>query len=455
MSLRRRLVLLTAAAVAVAVALASAGTYVMARDQLRDQVDDALRGAVPEVEAVTGGDAVVRRAPAQGAPGPEVTRIIVPPDPLGGATGYAQAVWPDGGIVPGPGGIRLPVDEDVRAVARGERSEYFADAEVAGRPVRLFVKRMPGGEALQLARPLAEVDATLDRLALVLGGIGLLGIAVAAGLGLLVARATLAPVRRLTGAAEHVAATHDLSRRLPADPDGDELDRLSASVNTMLAALERSQSAQRQLVADATHELRNPLTIVRANVDLLARARDLPAADRERALASAREQLAELTVLVSDLVDTARDGPVPDEEVEDLRLDLLVADAVVHARRFAPGRDIAVTAHPCHVRGSRAKLHRAIANLLDNALKWGPADRPVEVTVADGVVTVRDHGPGFEEHDLPHVFDRFYRADSARGLPGSGLGLAIVRHAAEAHGGSVRAENADGGGARLTLSATS
>ena len=455
MTLRRRLVVLTAAAVAAAVALASAITYVTVRSQLRGQVDDALRAAVPEVEAVTGGDMVIRRAPVQGAPGPEVTRVLVPPDPLGGASPYAQAVWPDGQVVPGVGGVRLPVDEAVRSVARGERSEYFADARVDGRPVRVFVKRMPAGEALQLARPLDEVDATLDRLAIVLGAIGLMGIAVAAGLGLLVARATLAPVRRLTGAAEHVAATRDLTRRLPADPAGDELDRLSASFNTMLAALERSQSAQRQLVADASHELRTPLTSVRANVDLLARARDLPAEERERALASAREQIAELTVLVSDLVDTARDGPLPDEELEDLRLDLVVADAVEHARRFAPGREIVLDAEPCDLRGSRPKLHRAVANLIDNALKWGPPERPVEVSVRGGVVTVRDHGPGFDDDDLAHVFDRFYRADSARGLPGSGLGLAIARHAAEAHGGSVRAENADGGGARLTLSLSS
>ncbi len=449
MTLRRRLVLLVAAAVAVAVVLASAVTYVVIREQLRGQVDDALRSLTPVVQPA-GGDVLIAPAPAPGA-----TRVIVPADPLGGPSGFAQVVEGDGTVVPGPRGVQLPVDDRVRAVARGEREPYFADAEVGGTHVRVHVARMPGGEALQLARPLTEVDETLDTLALVLGGIGLLGIGVAAGLGFLVARATLAPVRRLTGAAEHVAATHDLSRRLPADPTGDELDRLSAAFNAMLAALERSREAQRALVADASDELRTPLTSVRTNVELLARARDLPAADRERALASARDQLAELTVLVGDLVDSARDGPLPDSELEDLRLDLVVADAVEHVRRFAPGREIRVRASPCLVRGSRAKLHRAVANLLDNALKFGPPGEPVEVAVADGVVTVADHGPGFAAGDLPHVFDRFYRADGARGLPGSGLGLAIVRHAAEAHGGSVRAENADGGGARLVLSLTS
>ena len=443
MTLRRRLVLLSAAAVALAVAMASAGTYLAARGQLRGQVDEALRELVPSVE---GGDQVIE------APVPTGRRIVVPTDPLGGATGVAQAVVRDGTIVRSAGGAALPIDERVASVARGERDPYFEDREVDGTHVRVHVARGPMGEALQLARPLTEVDATLRNLAVVLGGIGLLGIAVAAGLGLLVARATLAPVRRLTGAAEHVTATNDLSRRLPADPQGDELDRLSAAFNAMLAALERSQTAQRQLVADASHELRTPLTSVRTNVDLLARAPDLPPEERERTLSSARDQLSELTVLVADLVDTAREGPVPDEELEDLRLDRVVGDAVEQARRFAGGREIRLDAHECLVRGSRPKLHRAVANLIDNALKWGPPDRPGEVTAGrDGVVTVRDHGPGFEPDDLPHVFDRFYRADSTRGLPGSGLGLAIVRHAAEQHGGSVRAENAEGGGARLTL----
>jgi two-component system sensor histidine kinase MprB len=451
-TLRRRLVLLVAAAVALAVTLASAVTFVAARGQLRGQVDDALRELVPDVEEANSGDVFL--APAA-APLPGMTRILVPRDPLGGATAYAQAVFADGQVVGSASGVRLPVDDEVRAVARGEREPYFTDAEVDGTHVRVHVARMPGGEAIQLARPLSEVDATLRDLALILGAIAALGIAAAAGLGLVVARATLAPVRRLTGAAEHVTRTNDLSRRLPADPDGDELDRLSASFNEMLAALDRSQAAQRQLVADASHELRTPLTSVRANVDLLARARDLPPDERERALASAREQLQELTVLVSDLVDTARDGPLPAEELEDLRLDGVVEDAVAHARRFAPEREIRVDAEPCQVRGSRAKLHRAVANLIDNALKWGPPDRPVEIEVREGAVTIRDHGPGFASEDLPHVFDRFYRADSARGLPGSGLGLAIVRHAAEQHGGSVHAENAEDGGARLRLSLTS
>lgn len=454
MTLRRRLVVLTAAAVAAAVALASAGAWVIARGQLRAQVDDALQAAVPRVETAGPGEDVLVPADEPGLPREHV-QLFVPADPLGQPSPYVQGVLPDGSVLAGPRGRRLPVDDEVRAVAAGEREAYFRDANVDGTHVRMLVTRGALGDALQLARPLTEVDRTLNRLALLLGGVGLGGILVAAGLGLLVARATLRPVRRLTETAEHVASTQDLSRRLEADPDGDELERLGASFNAMLAALERSRDAQRQLVADASHELRTPLTSVRTNIELLARARDLPAADRQRALESAREQLADLSVLVGDLVDAARDGPVPAEEVEELRLDVLVEEAVAAARRHAPDRELRVEAEPCLVRGSRVRLHRAVANLLDNALKWSPPDEAVDVCVRDGLVTVRDRGPGFAADDLPHVFDRFYRAPSARGLPGSGLGLAIVRQAAEAHGGAVRAENAADGGARLTLSLSS
>jgi two-component system sensor histidine kinase MprB len=167
-------------------------------------------------------------------------------------------------------------------------------------------------------------------------------------------------------------------------------------------------------------------------------------------------QVQELSVLVGDLVDLARPsangGERSEEGDEDLRLDVVVGDVVDEARAHAPDREFVIDADASVVRGSRPRLHRAVRNLLDNAVKWGPPGAQIEITVRGGEVVVRDHGPGIADDDLPHVFDRFYRAPSARGLPGSGLGLAIVRQVAEAHGGTVRAESADGGGARLRLS---
>jgi two-component system sensor histidine kinase MprB len=256
-------------------------------------------------------------------------------------------------------------------------------------------------------------------------------------------------MRRLTGAAERVARTQDLGHRIDAD-DRDELGRLAISFNTMLAALESSRLAQRQLVSDASHELRTPLTSVRANLDALAAGTSLSDGERARVIDAARAQLAELTVLVGDLVDLSKTA-VERAELEDVRLDLAVATAVERARTRTPDCRYALDAQPCLVRAAPARLDRAIANLLDNACKWGGASGPIEVEVGEGRLQVRDHGPGIADEDLPRVFDRFYRAPGARGMPGSGLGLAIVRHFAETHGGSVHASSDATGGARLTL----
>ena len=443
MTLRRRLVLLATVAVAVAVVLAVLTSYLVVRKELRSGVDAALREGSGQVS-------FVREAPPAGAPDEPEVQIRLPDAPLGGATAVAQAVTPAGDVIADPGGPRLPIDRRTREVAAGTRKPFFRDATVDGVHVRVFTTRGLAGDALVLARSLTEVDEALADLRWVLLVVALGGIGLAAGLGVLVARATVAPVARLTSAAEQVTATRDLSHRIEAQGE-DELARLAASFNAMLAALERSQDAQRQLVADASHELRTPLTSIRANLELLERARGLPDRERAEILAGARAQLEELTVLIGDLVDLARPGEQLVEEREDLRLDELVQEAVRRAWRHAGAVRFDVQAQPCLVRGSRAGLHRAVSNLLDNAVKWSPAGATVHVAVRDGEVTVRDHGPGIAPDDLAHVFDRFYRAASARGLPGSGLGLAIVRQIAEAHGGGVRAEAAQGGGALLRL----
>lgn len=218
----------------------------------------------------------------------------------------------------------------------------------------------------------------------------------------------------------------------------------------MLAALEESSRAQRQLVADASHELRTPLTSLRTNIEVLASERKLPPGERERLLTDVVDQLGEMTTLISELIELAR-GAQQTAEPEDVRLDLIAADAVERTRRNRPNVTFKTDLDESVVQGVPATIERAVGNLLDNAAKWSPPGGEVEVSVKDGSVTVRDHGPGIEEEDLPYVFDRFYRARSARGLPGSGLGLAIVRQVADSHGGSVVAERANGGGTRMTL----
>jgi two-component system sensor histidine kinase MprB len=404
---------------------------------------------------------VPNRTPAKGTPpsgGPTgFARLVLPTPQLGGATGYVQFIQSNGQVLRSEGrGSLLPITTATHAVAAGRRDAFFSDATVSGTPVRVLTERAGEGGVWQVALPLSDLDSTLTHLELVLALVSLGGVALAAALGLLVSRAALVPVRRLTGAAERVARTQDLTHRIESGEE-DELGRLAQSFNTMLAALERSRLAQRQLVSDASHELRTPLTSVQANLDALAMGERLPARERDRVIAAAQAQLRELTVLVGDLVDLSK-TEVEEIEVEDVRLDLAVAGALARARLHAPQCQFVLDAEPCLVRAAPARLDRAMANLLDNACKWSPSSQPagrasdpVEVRVRAGRLEVRDHGPGIAAEDLPRVFDRFYRSSSARGLPGSGLGLAIVRQVAEMHGGSVRAANDPGGGARLTL----
>ena len=385
-------------------------------------------------------------------PGGTHLQLVVPADKGGGPTGFAQLSGTNGQVIrsSGPGaGPVLPLTPATRLVALGKHKPFFADTTVGGTHFRVLTERVFSDGVLQLALPLTDVDRTLEHLLLLLGIVSAGGIALAALLGLLVSKGALVPVRRLTRAAERVTRTHDLTHRIHASDEG-ELGRLAGSFNTMLAALERSQLAQRQLVSDASHELRTPLTSIRANLDALSMGERLSPHDRDRAIAAARAQLAELSVLVGDLVDLSK-TEIDAVEMEPVRLDLATEEAIERARVHAPDCAFELHAQPCLVSAAPARLDRAIANLLDNAVKWGPRGGPVEVFVREGRLDVCDHGPGIDEEDLPHVFDRFYRARDARGLPGSGLGLAIVRQVADTHGGSVRAANDSAGGARLTL----
>jgi two-component system sensor histidine kinase MprB len=440
MSFRSRIALAGAVAVAVAVAAASGITYVVVRGELRSEIDEAL-----EARAATTRLRIVED-PRSGR------RFLDVPAPLlGGASGYVQLVTPEGrAIRPIGETVALPITARDRAAALGGLDEpFFQDARVAGTHVRVLTLPLEQGYALQISRPLDEVDNALERIRRWLIIVALVGVGIAAALGAVVARAALAPVRRLTLTAEEVTETRDLSRRID-ERGSDELARLASSFNTMLAALEASARSQRQLVSDASHELRTPLTSIRTNVEVLARDERLPDGERESLLADVTAQLGEMTGLVSELVELARGDSEP-VEPEDVRLDLLVEEMVERARRNHPEIHFEPALMPTTVHGVPAGLERAVSNLLDNAGRWSPRGGKVEVTLRGGELTVRDRGPGIAGEDLPHVFDRFYRAPSARGMPGSGLGLAIVRQVAESHGGTVEAEAAVGGGALLRL----
>ncbi|MGK4583029.1 sensor histidine kinase [Kitasatospora sp. HPMI-4] len=351
----------------------------------------------------------------------------------------------------------LPVTPATRAVAAGEHRGYFSDVTVSGHPARMLTTWFGSGtgQAVQVALRSDAVQQGVRQAGELMAAVAGAGVLLAGVLGYTVARTGLAPVARLTATAERIAATRDATVRIDlpegAPADADEVTRLAGAFNAMLGELEQSVTAQRRLVADASHELRTPLTALRTNAELLARTERLTPEQRQRATAGLQRQLREVTGLVNDLIELARDEE-PQALVELVRLEPLVAHCVETARDHWPAVAFAyVPQGDPTLPGVPARLVRLVGNLLDNAAKFSPPGGPVEVTLTDRLLTVRDHGPGIAPEDLPYVFDRFYRASAARALPGSGLGLAMARQIARAHRAELTAEAAPGGGALFRL----
>jgi two-component system sensor histidine kinase MprB len=413
---RLRLMLLTAIAIAVTVAGASLALWIVAKHQMLGQVDQSI---------------------AQRA------NTLVHNQGFGPyeQSGLYYMLAPDGDRR----GVQLPISARARKLQPGD--SYYTDTTVQGYHLRELVAGLVPSGLLIVAQDLGQTDRALRHIRFWILLIGGIGIAVAAGLAAFVAAAALRPIRRLTAAAESVAATGSLSERVEGE-GGDELGRLATRFNEMLAALETSVGAQRRLVADASHELRTPLTAARTNVDLLREGK-LSEVEAERALEEASVELGALSKLVADLVELAR-GAERKLRIEEVQLDDLVAGIVERTQMRAPQVRFVTALSPTLVMADPVLLERAVSNLLDNAVKYSPEGAPVEVTVRGGEVIVADHGPGIAAEDLPRVFDRFYRAATARSKPGSGLGLAIVREAAEAHGGTASAEST-AAGARFKL----
>lgn len=436
MSLRARLTVLTALAVGATVVIVATIAWFLVDDRLRDDLDDSMRSTLVTIAEL---------------PVPEISLSYFA-FPSGGIR-YAIAIrQPDGQIVEPEGQEpSLEVGDGDRAAAREAGGVSFGTATFDGQTYRVAAAPGRGGRTVVMARSLNEIEDSTRDLRLALTAVAGIGVVVTAAFALLVSRAALRPVGRLTLAAERVAETQDLSASIEVRRK-DELGRLAASINEMLSALDASRRQQRQLVSDAGHELRTPLTSLRTNIEVLARQHDMPEPERQRAFDDITAQLEELTRLMDDLFELARDDRAPVEAATELQLDELLIAAVERVRPRSPDVEIALAdIEPTRVLGQRDHLERAVVNVLDNALKWSPEGSRVEVSLVGGAVTVRDHGVGIEAADLPFVFDRFYRASSARSAPGSGLGLAIVRQVVDEHGGTVALAPADGGGTIATI----
>ncbi|MFE0672198.1 ATP-binding protein [Streptomyces sp. NPDC058867] len=454
--IRARLSLLVAAAVAFAVAAVSVTCWFIVQGKLYEQLEGDLTRASS------------MRMPAQLQSA--LANCTDTPSYAGNVfRNYSQVVQEDGTVclLEGSSSEVKVTDADREAIESGDTQKvYFRNGTTAdGTDVRVLTRPLTtvtrDGEAgpklgLVVAMPLKSTQDTLNDLALILllvSGIGVVG---AGAAGLAVARAGLRPVDKLTEAVEHVARTEDLSVRIPVSEDAeDEVARLSRSFNSMTSALASSHELQQQLIADAGHELRTPLTSLRTNIELLTRSeetgRPIPPADRKALLASVKAQMTELAALIGDLQELSRSEGQRGERVQVIALEDTVESALRRARLRGPELTITADLRPWYVRAEPSALERAIVNILDNAVKFSPEGGTVEVRLADGVLTVRDHGPGIPTEELPHVFDRFWRSPDARALPGSGLGLSIVARTVHQAGGEVALSPAEGGGTVATV----
>ena len=441
MTLRNRVSAAAAVGVLIVVAAVSSVLYFSYAASLHSRVDATLVDAAQQASSIT---QRIKQSADGGGSIPDFGRPVT--------VGSVELQLFLGPVAAGQATQFGPLDSRDVEVAEGAQPPYFADADDGGHQFRVYTAAMPGASDAGLVRTSRAADAdngALRNAALLLAGLTVGAAGVTYGAARLTASRILRPIAELTATAEHITQTRDLTARLRStgpsnDGTSDEVGRLSSSFDTMLAALHESVTAQRQLVADASHELRTPLTSLTTNLDLLEDGAGLADPQAPALVRAAREQAGELDQLITDLLDLARyHESAPHRET--VRLDLLTSEAVQRVRQRMPQAAIDADLQPCLVHVDPAGVDHAICNLIDNAIKWNPPDGAVQVVVAEAQVSVSDRGPGIADQDLPRIFERFYRAPAARGLPGAGLGLAIVGSVAQANGGTIEVQTGPDG----------
>lgn len=439
MTITRRIALVAAAAVTVTVIVASVAAFFGARSQILGQIDESLTERVEVYSEITSFDIPQDSAGTARIRDPLAGIAALLPRETRAAfdTTYLQITTLRGAINFSAGELILPAPEP-QSLTVGEvdlRSEWVNGVHVR---IAALAETQPA-RIVQVGRPLAEADETLAGLALLLVIGSALGILVAGGLGYLVARSAIKPIGVLEHEVAEIASSKTLGGRVEVHGT-DEVAQLGMAFNELLGELESARAQQARLVRDAGHELRTPLTALRTNLEILQR-HEVPAEERAKMLESAHAEVEELTELVAEVVDLATDRY--DEEPVSTVLLAEIVESVAGRIERRRNRAVTITADDSTVEGKPAALTRAVTNIVANADKWSPVGDPIEVTVADGTVTVTDSGEGFKEADIEHVFERFYRSDDARATPGSGLGLSIVEQIVEEHGGYVFARNRD------------
>lgn len=443
MSLRTRLVLLTTAIVLTVVISLSIGVQLTVSRELRNEVDHTLDARVQLIRAQ------LRDNSQMGVFGRRQR------NPLGEALlptrfdTITQVIDQNGVIALGIGDIDLPISAIDIAIANGTAKNLNrVSILIEGVDYRVLTVPIQGGGALQIAKEMSEIENARNNILNWIVALGVIGIVLAGGAGLVLARRISGPITELANAAEQIAITRDTNSPLVARGDL-EVKNLAESFNSMLAALGVSMTQQRQLVQDASHELRTPLTSLRANTELLERS-DISEITRHSILRDMRAEVDELAQLSVELSALASDQRL-DETLDSVNIEQLVQEVAARARRRS-GREIKIASNsPATVALRPAQFERAVSNLIDNAFKFYPTPEPIEIKIEGKRISVIDHGAGINDADKGHIFDRFYRAAATRALPGSGLGLAIVAQFAVDHNAKTFVTDTVGGGATVGI----
>ena len=451
MSLRSRLAILFGLVALVASAMVGAFTFRTTTTELSNSIDRFLETRVADTaealrEQVVDND---RQNDGGGGRRPGSDGRFFDGRPLADDDSIIQVTR--GSVSARSGRLELPVPAGLSAFDEvPERRLILEDIEIDGESYRMASRAYASGSVVQVARSTAEIEsvrrALVGRFALIASFVAL----IAAGLGWMIASRTTASLRRLTVVASGVAASRDVGTDLGvADADAardDEIGQLAAGFRSMLQRLDASREQQHRLINDAGHELRTPLTSLRMNVAMLERAHDLPADQRDEILGAIRSELVELGDLFDEMIDLATDQRDIDFRPVPVDLDHVVRSVAERWERRSD-RPIVVDSATSVVMGDSAMLERAVNNLVSNADKFSPSGTPVEIVARDGLVSVRDAGPGIPISERGLVFDRFHRSETTRSMPGSGLGLSIVAQIVDVHGGELWASESPAGGA--------
>lgn len=454
MSLRARLVLGVVVLAAAGLLVANAATYTLLKSNLVERVDRTLDDDEHSLHGPRRGGHYGPLPPGLFAQVRTVDGGTILETPDTPTFGDEDQPTPN---LPSTIGVSEPSDAQ-------ESVRHFTVAGVNGGQYRVRASIDPGeGQMLVLATSLADVNSTLRQLLMIeLLVTGLVLAGIAAG-GLWVVRLGLKPLDAIGTTAAAIAAG-DLTRRVERAEDRTEVGRLGLALNAMLGqietafrAREASERKLRRFVADASHELRTPLAAVRAYAELFTRGASTRPDDLARSMTGISRESERMSLLVDDLLLLARLDEGRPLEQEPVALDEVVSEAVETAQTLEPARPIALSVDSAVVTGDRDRLRQIVDNLLSNVRAHTPPETPIRVSLArvngNAAIEVADSGPGLDEDEAAHVFERFYRADPsrARASGGVGLGLSIVAAVAEAHGGRVSATSSPGEGATFRI----